>query len=197
MKEGTRRRIITAVSTTLLVVSIAVAALMVVPSLLGFQRYVIISGSMDPTIPTGSIVYDEVVPVDDLEVGDIITFVPPPEYGIDDPVTHRIYSITIGEEGSSAEGQRVFRTKGDANPDADPWHMVLDEGEQARVEHIVPYLGYIYMALSNGWVQLLLIGLPALGIAIFVGVALWRVSGDAVREERAEAAAVDETEVPT
>ena len=40
---------------------------------------------MEPTIPVGSVIYDEVVPVDQIEVGDIITFVPPPEYGVGRP----------------------------------------------------------------------------------------------------------------
>ena len=178
------RRVATVVSTILLVAAIGLAAVMVLPSLLGFERYVIISGSMEPTIPVGSIVYDEVVPVEDLEVGDIITFVPPPEFDISDPVTHRILSITITGEDSETPGQRIIRTKGDANEKADPWQMILDQPEQARVKHQLPYIGYVYMALSKPWVQLLVIGIPALGIALFVALSLWRLSGQAVVEER-------------
>lgn len=174
-----RRRVASIATWTALVLALVLASLMILPSLLGYQRYVIISGSMVPTIPVGSIVYDEVVPVDDLEVGDVITFVPPPEYGIEDPVTHRI--VKILEDPS---GQRVFRTQGDANPDKDPWKMILDGTEQARVVHHIPYVGYVYMALSVGWVQLLLIGLPALAILVYLAVTLWRLSGEGVREER-------------
>ena len=157
---------------------------MVLPSVVGLERYVIVSGSMEPTIPTGSVVYDEVVPVADLEVGDVITFVPPPEYGITDPVTHRIVEIATVPPGSAASGEPMFRTKGDANERPDAWEMVLDADEQARVKYHLPYVGYVYIFLSNRWVQLLLIGLPALGIAVFLVVALWRISGQAVREER-------------
>jgi signal peptidase len=168
-----------------LVVALVLAALMVLPSLFGYLRYVIVSGSMEPTIPTGSVVYDEVVPVADLKVGDIITFVPPPEYAITDHVTHRIVEISVAAEGSSAAGERVFQTQGDANEHRDAWQMVLDGDEQARVRHHLPYVGYVYMFLSNRWVQLLLIGLPALAIMVLLGIALWRLSGDAVLEERA------------
>jgi signal peptidase len=185
------RRVATGVSTVLLIGAIGLAALMILPSLLGYERYVIVSGSMEPTIPVGSIVYDEVVPVDDLEVGDIITFVPPAEFDISDPVTHRIHSITVGGEDSDVPGQRVFRTKGDNNDNVDPWHMVLDRPEQARVAHHIPYVGYVYMALSKPWVQLLLIGLPALAIAVFVVLSLWRISGQAVMEERREKSEAD------
>jgi signal peptidase len=172
-------------SVAALVVALVLAALMVLPSLFGYQRYVIVSGSMEPTIPTGSVVYDEVVPVADLEVGDIITFVPPPEYAITDHVTHRIVEISVAPEGSSAAGERVFQTQGDANDNRDAWQMVLDGDQQARVRHHLPYVGYVYMFLSNRWVQLLLIGLPALAIVVLLGLSLWRLSGDAVLEERA------------
>jgi signal peptidase len=187
------RRVVTVASTLLLVVAIVLAALMVVPTLLGYERYVIVSGSMEPTIPVGSIVYDEVVPVEDLQVGDVITFVPPPEYDIDDPVTHRIYSITVAGEDSDVPGRLIFRTKGDNNPEVDPWQMTLDKTEQARVAHHVPYVGYVYIALRKPWVQLLLIGLPALGIAVFVALSLWRISGQAVEEERRARAEPDPT----
>ena len=167
-----------------LVCVLLVAGLMLVPTILGYQRYVLVSGSMTPTIPTGSIVYDEVVPVADLAVGDVITFVPPPSYGITTPVTHRIYEISKNEEG-----EQVFRTKGDANDSPDAWEMTLDSDTQARVAHHIEKLGYIYIALSNRWVQLLVIGLPALVIMGLICVALWREAGEAVLREEAEAQA--------
>ena len=163
------------------------AVLMVLPTLFGLERYVIISGSMEPTIPTGSVVYDEVVPVVDLEVGDVITFVPPPEYGVTDPVTHRIVEIGVAAEGSSAAGEPLFRTQGDANEYPDAWEMVLDQDEQARVKYHLSYVGYVYLFLSNRWVQLFVIGLPALAIAVLIGMALWRAAGEGVREERERA----------
>ena len=172
--------------TTVMVLAVVLAALMVLPTLLGYERYVIISGSMEPTIPVGSVVYDEVVPVEDLEVGDVITFVPPAEYGVDDPVTHRIVQIVVADETSSAPGALVFRTKGDANEDADPWRMVLDGPEQARVVHHVPYVGYVYMALQVRWVQVLVVAVPAAALIVYVVVTLWRVSGDAVRQAKEE-----------
>ena len=58
-----------------------------VPGLFGYQRFVVVGGSMEPTIHRGSLVFDEVVPVGSLATGDVITYVPP---GHSDPVTHRI-----------------------------------------------------------------------------------------------------------
>ena len=123
--------------------------ILILPTLLGYERYVIVSGSMEPTIPVGAVIYDEVVPVDDIETGDIITFVPPPEYGIDDPVTHRVIEISIAGENTSHPGARLFQTKGDANEDPDAWKMVLDGPDQARYVRHIPYVGYVYMALQS------------------------------------------------
>lgn len=193
--RGTRlfHKTVSVLVTTVMVAACVLAGLMILPTLLGFERYVIVSGSMEPTIPVGSVVYDEVVPLDQLEVGDIITFVPPPEFDIDDPVTHRVVEI------SDMDGQLVFRTKGDANEDVDPWRMVLDGPDQARVVHHIPYVGYFYMALQVRWVQVLVIAVPAALLVGYIVVTLWRASGDGVRQDRAAAAAAQDQpdEVPT
>ncbi len=181
-----RRRVVSILTTVVMVAALLLAALMVVPTLLGFERYVIVSGSMVPTIPVGSVVYDEVVPVGDIEVGDIITFVPPPEYGIDDPVTHRVVKITSAGKNSSHPGERIFQTKGDANEDVDPWEMVLDGPDQARYVRHIPYVGYVYMALQVRWVQVVAIAIPSIALIVYIIVTLWRVSGDGVREQRRE-----------
>src|SRR5436190_18121667 len=83
-------RVASAVGLTLV---LALALLMLLPTVLGFHRYVLVSGSMEPTIPTGSVVYDKDIPVGDLKVGDVFTFVPPAEYDITSPVTHRTFEI--------------------------------------------------------------------------------------------------------
>lgn len=183
-----------ALSTLGLIVVVTIAALMLVPSLFGYKRYVIVSGSMEPTIGTGSVVYAKPVPIADLRVRDIITFVPPAEFDIDLPVTHRIVEIVPTAPGAEIDGKAVaagtlqFRTKGDANEQPDPWKMVPDKPEQPRVEHHIEKLGYIYGFLSHRWVQLLLIGLPALILAVVIARALWREAGQAVVRERAKAA---------
>ncbi len=86
-----------------------------IPPLLGYQRFVVVGGSMEPTIHRGSVIFDEIVPVEDLRPGDVITYVPP---GHHTPSTHRIISRELDPQGSWR-----FRTKGDANaaPDAQPF----------------------------------------------------------------------------
>jgi signal peptidase I len=137
-----------------------------VPALLGYQRYVITSGSMTGTYDTGSLVFDRVVPTSSLRAGDVITFRPPGHAGL---VTHRIATVR------TANGQRVFTTKGDANRVADAWGPIaLGEARQARVAFHLPYLGYGLATLSDRHVRMLVIGLPALLIALAALAGLWR-----------------------
>lgn len=159
------------------------AALVVLPGLLGYDRYVIESGSMSPTIEIGSVVYSKPAAAEDLVEGDIITYRPPPNSGVEELVTHRIVEKT-DHPFADGRDQYVFRTKGDANLDADPWSFTLDDDE-ASLEHAhLPYLGYIYLALAKPWVRLLLITIPALLIAVLTVVSLWREAGREAEEER-------------
>jgi signal peptidase len=165
---------------------IAVFAILV-PAVLGMQRYVITGVSMTGTIPKGSVAYAKLVPVADLRVGDVITFIPP---GMASPVTHRIISIETAEDG-----ELVFRTKGDFNRTADPWQMTLKDASQARYSFHVPYLGYVLAALTVKQVRMALIGLPALIIALSLIWSLWRQAGEEVARQEQQAAGVSEAAV--
>ncbi len=152
---------------TSLVLVTALGLAFILPALFGLERYVIAGGSMTGSISRGSVVFDDVVPVTDLQVGDVITYVPPPDSGIDTLVTHRIVKI---------QG-RTFRTKGDANAEQDPWTFRLMTTTQPRVAAHVPFVGYAFLALHDRNVRMLVIGLPALGIALFSLVQLVRALG--------------------
>ena len=119
-----------------LTAGLALAALMLIPAALGYERYVITGDSMDGAIDRGSLVYERAVPTSELRVGDVITYQPPPDTGLDGLVTHRIVSITEGRHG-----EPVFRTEGDTNEAPDVWRFTLDEPTQARAVFHVPYVG--------------------------------------------------------
>jgi signal peptidase len=154
-----------AVGAVVTAAAVLLALVVLVPALLGFQRYVITSGSMTGTYDRGSLVFDRVVPTALLQAGDAITFRPPGHAGL---VTHRIKTIT------TVRGKRVITTKGDANRAPDGWGSVALGEKQARVAFHVPYVGYAIAALSERWLRMLLIGLPALLIAISALAGLWR-----------------------
>jgi signal peptidase I len=91
---------------------------------------VIISGSMEPTIKTGSLVI--VVPQDEYHEGDIISF-QDPVIGRND---HRIVGVV------KSNGTTYFVTKGDAARMADQTLVPIDKVE-GKIVLIFPYLGYI------------------------------------------------------
>ena len=159
---------------------LCLAATMLLPVAFGYQRYVITSGSMTGTYDQGSIVFDKTVPTSDLEVGDVITYSPPASSGETGLITHRIYSIkNHGKDGFS------YRTKGDANPTPDPWRFQLDQPTQATVAFAIPYLGYGIAALSVLPIRMIIIGLPALLIAIALIARMWREAGEEARARNA------------
>jgi signal peptidase len=162
-----------------LALCLGLAGLMLVPTLFGFQRYVVTGKSMTGAIDRGSVAFERTVPVRQLHVGDVITFTPPATSGVHHRVTHRIAAI-----GEGPGGRPVFRTKGDANSARDPWRMTLDQSTQPRVNFHVPYVGYVLMALSDREARMLLIGGPALIIAFLVLVGMWRQAGEEARESR-------------
>ena len=136
----------------------------IVPAAFGYQRYVITGSSMGGSLGLGAVAFEEVVPVNDLKVGDVITYQPPSDAGVDDLVTHRIISI---------EGD-VYRTQGDANHDADPWTFQLTSTSQSRVSYSVPYVGYVFIAIQDRETRMIFIGLPATAIALLSLVQLAR-----------------------
>ena len=105
------------VSTVLVVLVVLLAVALVGVRLVGLNTYVVLSGSMEPTYHTGSLLYVKSVDPQDLRVGDPITFM----LNEDTVATHRIIEILPDEEDSSV---LRFRTRGDANdaPDGTPVH---------------------------------------------------------------------------
>jgi signal peptidase len=161
----------------ILVLTVAALAVTFVPGLLGYQRYVLVGGSMEPTIHRGSLVFDEIVRVSDLRQGDVITYTPP---GFRRPVTHRIIAATRQKTGSP-----VFQTQGDANAAADMRPFKLDQATQARYSFAVPYLGWAFIVLGTPQARLILLALPALLIALAMLGSLWREGGRLVAERGA------------
>ena len=101
-----------------------------VPNLFGYEFYNILTGSMEPTIPTGSLVITKSVDTKDIKVNDIITF------GEGNSVTtHRVESIN---KGNNLE----FITKGDANEVIDPRPIEENEIFGKVILHIIG-LGYV------------------------------------------------------
>ena len=92
--------------------------IVVVIAAVGFHVTLIMfkTGSMEPTIPTGSLAVVHEIPADEIAVGDIVTV----DRAGDLPVTHRVTSVS----GSGAT--RTITLRGDANEQDDAAPYVVD-----------------------------------------------------------------------
>ena len=117
-------------TTTIMVLAIIMAVLLVGVRLVGIQPYIVTSGSMEPAFHVGSVVYVKPVDASNLEIGDAITF----DIGEESLVTHRIASI------ENEDGNLSFVTKGDANEMADINPVRADQ-VKGKVIFNIPHLG--------------------------------------------------------
>ena len=136
--DGVRRAV--EVMVVVLVVGVALAAV-VVPRLAGATPYAVLTGSMRPDMPPGTLVVARPVDAADLRIGSVVTFLPRPDDT--DVVTHRIIS-----QGFDAAGRAVYQTQGDANevPDAGAIRPEQILGERW---YSVPYVGYLTDTLTG------------------------------------------------
>ncbi len=125
------RKVIKVFSDVLFVAGLIIAGLFLAAHFTGslpFQVYIVSSGSMSPTIPTGSLVL--VVPQRVYRVGDIVSF--RPSDNAKSTTTHRI----VG----SSEG--FFKVAGDANNQPDPG-LVPNSAVVGSVRWTLPAVGYL------------------------------------------------------
>jgi signal peptidase len=155
------------------VVVLGLCAISVGPRFLPYQALVVRSGSMAPTIPTGSIVFYHQVAAENIKVGNIIAFSRPGEPS--ERVTHRVFKIGVGTSG------RYFETKGDANAIPDDWRVpAVGKGWVASFH--VPYVGYALADLQSTTARLLLLVIPALLLGM---ITLYEIVRDRRRGKRA------------
>jgi signal peptidase I len=143
---------------------LALLASTVGPRFLPYQALVVRSGSMSPTIPTGSIVFYTEREAKDVMVGDVIVFAKPGEPN--EKVTHRVFQI-----GNSSTG-RYFVTKGDANGTTDDWRVPAVGSGWVESFH-VPYAGYILADMQSDAGRLLLLLIPAVLLGAITLGELW------------------------
>ena len=132
--------------------------------MVGLRPFVVLSGSMEPTYQTGSLIYVKEVDPFRLEANDVITFM------LDENTvaTHRIVEVVPDEEDPTVVR---FRTKGDAN-DAVDGGLVHYKNVIGSPVFTIPKLGYVanyiqnppgtYIAIAGGAFLLMLVFLPDL-----------------------------------
>lgn len=152
------------VTTVLVGMVVVLAILLVGARLVGFQVFTVLSGSMEPTYHTGSLIYVKDVDYTEIEPGQVITFM----LDEDTVATHRVVEVVPDENDATV---LRYKTKGDAN-DAEDGSLVHYKNVIGTPVFTIPYLGYfanyiqnppgMYIAISAGAILLMLVFLPDL-----------------------------------
>lgn len=219
MKKFTK--IWNAVTTTLVVLIVLLAALLVGLRLVGFTPLYVMSGSMEPAFHVGSLIFVQKTEPADIEVGDPITYTINEE---GDYSTHRVIEIASFETGNrevlDENGNAVvdehgnvvyeefdldetcyyFYTKGDANESADG-SPVYYKNVVGVPRMTVPGLGYVahWLQTPRGRILGISIALVVVILTFLPDLLKWVDEGDKKKEKPAEQpadeSAADEPEV--
>lgn len=149
------------VTMAVLIVLLAGIALLYVPQWFGIEPMVVLSGSMEPTYPVGSLLYVKHVQKDSIKKGDVITFL------LDDqiPVTHRVVEVD--------KKKHTYTTKGDANNTVDGSPVTFEKVIGTPVVH-VKQAGYLADKISRpagkiGYIAAIIVDL----ILMVMGDLIW------------------------
>jgi signal peptidase len=149
------------------------------PSILGYKTYTVLSGSMEPAIHTGSIVVAMPVNPSTLNVGDVIVY---NRSDVSESVTHRI--VQRHDDGAKP----TFTTKGDANSAPDTWTVQYNGDTAGKIVLSIPLAGYLFHGLGSPQGRTLFLAVP---VIVLAGMWLWQIwkPGAAAADEEPHRAA--------
>ncbi len=162
-KRGTRKKkkgnvlggICSVTGTAMIVIVILLCSLLVLPGVFGFHMYNVLSGSMEPAIPVGSLLYVQGGRPEDVAEDDVIAFYSSPKDG--GIITHRVVKNNV------VSG--TFHTKGDANDEEDPT-PVSYENYIGRVALSVPYVGKLLTIMTSLYGKIAAACIVVLGLVL-------------------------------
>ncbi|MGO2481196.1 signal peptidase I [Glutamicibacter ardleyensis] len=144
-----------------------IAVMIVVPRLTGSTAYTVLTGSMRPSLPPGTLIVVKSLEPEDIRIGDVMTY--QLESGESEVVTHRVVGI-----GATTDGEQRFTLRGDANNTDD--EPVIAQQIRGSLWYSVPYLGYVNSALSGEqriWLTRVAVG-GLLAYALVMLLGAWR-----------------------
>jgi signal peptidase len=145
-----RKKIKEIIYVLILVALLTPAIIYVVPFIFSdYYSSVVMSGSMEPAVPVGSIVVTQKIDVDNVKAGDIIVF-----QRSNSKTLHRVIDKIVENDSY------YFKTKGDANENPDPW-IVQPEQVQGSLLLTMPYYGYLIYFAGTPIGFILMVIIPA------------------------------------
>ncbi|MBO1741750.1 signal peptidase I [Leifsonia sp. TF02-11] len=137
-----------------------------VPIATGADTYTVLTRSMEPGLPPGTLLVVRPTAHDSLHVGDVVTY--QLHSGKPDVVTHRIVRVE-----ASSDGTKRYITQGDANAVADA-SPVRAEQVRGRVWYAIPAVGWLAVVKNSTSLQPWLIGVGALLVLYsLISIARW------------------------
>lgn len=129
----------------LLIVAALAVVLIVVPKATGSMPLTVLTQSMEPKLPPGTLLVVRPTPVEDIRVGDVVTY--QIVSGQPAVISHRVVSVS-----SSSDGERTFVLKGDNNAEADPAPVTAVQ-IRGVVWYSIPEIGFVNQIVngSRSW----------------------------------------------
>jgi signal peptidase len=155
----------------LLAAAFVLAAAVVVPRIAGATPYTVLTGSMSPAYPPGTMIVARPADAGDIGIGSVITF--QLVSGKPEVATHRVVAIA-----RNPDGRVRFQTRGDANNGPDP-KWVRPEQVRGKLWYAVPGLGRVSPLLTGEQrqrgVQVVAFLLAGYAVVMFFGAVRRRV----------------------
>jgi signal peptidase len=127
---------------------VVVALISVVGAVLAFYFHAgfltITSRSMEPTIKAGDMVLTRLAPIDEIQMRDVVVLPVPENPAL--RYAHRVIAIEKKSNGFQV------KTKGDANPNADSWNMVVKSRDVTEVLAVIPTAKIFSGAIERKWI---------------------------------------------
>ena len=111
----------------LLIVLEALAGILIIPKVMGYEEMAVLTGSMEPKYPVGSLIFVKEENLEKLQVGDVITY----RLSGDTVVTHRVVEMCIRDSFNTVI-----------------WAMITDVIDDAEVKNGVREDGTVYAVYS-------------------------------------------------
>ncbi|WP_423744291.1 signal peptidase I (plasmid) [Haladaptatus sp. SPP-AMP-3] len=175
--------------------ALVLMAVLVFPQIVGASgSYVVLSGSMSPTIHAGDVVVSRHVETAEIEAGDVAEETSAgSQTGVQsgdvivfqdgsvsaDRTTHRVVNVV------HRDGGVFFRTKGDANENADA-KLVPADDVLGRVWFHVPYVGRLLLFARSRMGLLSLVIVPCLLLVVTEAHSLVKTALDGESEDSGE-----------
>ncbi|QEW01976.1 signal peptidase I [Microbacterium lushaniae] len=170
------------ISAAILALMLAVAAAVIgLPALAGGSAMTVLTQSMEPRLPPGTLVVIRPTDPDEIRVGDVITYqIRSGEAAV---VSHRVVSKTY------ENGELTFITKGDNNPDNDP-EPVQAVQIRGTLWYSLPLLGWVNSVL-NGPNRVIVLAVVAGGLFLYAAGVFFSCARGRRRRAGAEPAEED------